>query len=448
MTTGEDPKQTQATDERGPWNVPRETTPVWESELLLSIGLVVGLLQLPALIDLGLLHVVQRFGESLQPVAIYGFMYTKTALYALITTFIVHLLLRGFWVAALGTRAVFPGGPDWTAVRAGRLAMAIARRHAVPLGTVAERCDNAASLVFAFGFVLFGMTMTILVITVVCAAAGALVAALIPGVSAFAVGGVLMGLLLGPFMIAQLIDRYLPRWVPVGGWMERILNGALLLGQRAMSWPTVGALLLTITTRIGRHRGIALVMIALYLLLAIVAIEALALRGRLDLDSYQHFGRDGGTRMVDPRHYASQRLDETHRLSGWPFIQADIIREPYIRLFVPYVPRRLNAVIEESCPAVQAIEVSDVASEDQRRQAVLACVASIYAPTLNGAPIAGLALDFATDPASGLGGFVAYIAVDRLAPGRHEIILELPKLRSDPPPAPTEDPRFRIPFWR
>jgi hypothetical protein len=448
MTTGSDPNPTQATDERGPWNVPRETTPVWESELLLSIGLVVGLSQLPGFVDLALLEAIQRFGESLQPVAIYGFIYTKTALYALITTFIVHLLLRGFWVAALGTRAVFPGGPDWDAVRAGRLAKAMARRHAVPLGTVAERCDNAASLVFAFGFVLFGMTMTILVITVVGATVGALVAALIPGVSALTVGGLLMGLLLGPFMLAQLIDRFFPRWVPVGGLMERILNGALLLGQRATSWPTVGALLLTITTRIGRHRGTALVIIALYLLLAVVAFEALALRGRLDLDSYHHFGRDGGVRMVDPRHYASQRLDATHRLSDWPFIQADIIREPYIRLFVPYGPRRLNSVIEESCPAVQAIEVSDVASEGQRRQAILDCVASIYAPTLNGAPIAGLAFDFATDPASGLGGFVAYIAVDRLNPGRHEIILELPKLKSDPPPAPTDDARYRIPFWR
>ena len=34
-----------------PHTVPRQTTPAWEQELLLSIGLVVGLLQLPAVLD-------------------------------------------------------------------------------------------------------------------------------------------------------------------------------------------------------------------------------------------------------------------------------------------------------------------------------------------------------------------------------------------------------------
>jgi len=149
-----DTKRERGTSEATPFAVPRETTPVWESELLLSIGLVVGLLQIPGLIDQGLLVAQPRFGESLQPMLTFGYLYSKTAIYALVTTFVVHLLLRGYWVAALGTRAVFPDGVDWNAIRAGRIATEVAKRHATPLGEVAERCDNAASLVFAFGFVL------------------------------------------------------------------------------------------------------------------------------------------------------------------------------------------------------------------------------------------------------------------------------------------------------
>lgn len=434
--------------ESAPSAIPRETTPVWESELLLSIGLVIGLLQLPGLVREAMLVAVPRFGESLQPLLIYGFLYSMTALYALVATFVVHLLLRGFWVAVLGTRSVFPEGIDWQALRAGRLSTEIARRHATPLEIVAERCDNAASLVFAFGFVLFGLTLTILVISLIASAAGAAIAALVPGLTAFDVAMGLLALLIGPFFAAQMIDRFLPGLVPQGGMLERMLRPILAVGNRVVSWPILGPLTMTIMTRLGRRRGVIVVMIALYLLIAIVAVEMLSLRGRFDLDGYRYFARDGGVRMLEPRHYANQRLSEQHRQSSWPFIQADIVREPYVRLFVPYVARRLNPAFEETCPEAVALPAPDVEGEATRRDAVLACVAKIFAPTLNGQPIDGLRFDFATDPTSGQGGFAAYVPTEMLSPGRHELALRMPTLSTDPPRPVDEDGHYRIPFWR
>lgn len=442
------PERDSRAPDAAPYAIPRETTPVWESELLLSIGLVVGLLQLPGLVREALLVAIPRFGESLQPLLVYGFLYSMTALYALVTTFVVHLLLRGFWVAALGTRAVFPDGIDWNAVRAGRLSTDIAHRHATPLETVVERCDNAASLVFAFGFVLFGMTFTIMVISLAGAAAGAAIAAVVPGLVAFDVAMVLFALVILPFFAAQMIDRFLPGLVPEGGLMERILRPIISVGNRIVSWPIIGPLTMTIMTRLGRRRGVIVVMIALYVLIAIVAVEMLSLRGRFDLDGYRYFARDGGVRMMEPRHYANQRLSDQHRQSSWPFIQADIVREPYVRLFVPYVARRLNPAFEETCPEAVALPAPDVEGEAARREALLACVAVIFAPTLNGQPIDGLRFDFATDPASGQGGFVAYVRTEDLAQGRHELVLRVPSLSGDPPPSADDDHHYRIPFWR
>jgi hypothetical protein len=431
-----------------PWRVPRETTPVWESELLLSIGLVIGLLQLPGLIDDAVLVALPRFGEALQPMLIFGFLYSKTAIYALVTTFVVHLLLRGFWVAVLGTRAVFPNGVDWNAVRAGRLATEVARRHATPLGEVAERCDNAASVIFAFGFVLFGVTLTILTITLASTAGGIAIAILVPGLNPMDVGFALMGLLFVPFLLAQAIDRFLPGWVPAGGRLEVVLRPILATGNRVMSWPVIGPLMMTIMTRMGRRRGVIVVLLTLYGLIGIVAVEMLAMRGRLDIDGYRHFGRNGGVRIVDPRHYADQRLSDAHRHSGWPFVQSDIVRDPYVRLFIPYVARRLNPAFEERCPDATVPAARDPESEAARRSALLACVGTIFAPTLNGEAIDGLRFDFATDPASGQGGFVAYLPAATLAPGRHELTLRVPALSTDPPASADDDGLYRIPFWR
>jgi hypothetical protein len=78
----------------------------------------------------------------------------------------------------------------------------------------------------------------------------------------------------------------------------------------------------------------------------------------------------------------------------------------------------------------------------------LACVPRIFEPTLNGQPIEDLRFDFATDPVSGQGGFVAYLPTASLAPGRHELAIRVPTLSTDPRPTPDDDGHYRIPFWR
>jgi hypothetical protein len=54
---------TDADEPTSPFAVPRQTTPVWESETLLSIGLVIGLMQFPPLLDALLLWGTVRLGS-------------------------------------------------------------------------------------------------------------------------------------------------------------------------------------------------------------------------------------------------------------------------------------------------------------------------------------------------------------------------------------------------
>jgi hypothetical protein len=135
--------------------VPRQTTPAWESELLLSIGLVVGLLQIPAVLDARFDSASARAADPWLSQIMYAYLYAKVAVYGLVGTFVVHLLARGYWVALLGLRSVFPGGVRWDGLpRLGPIARGLAQRESVPLPRLIEQVDNFASGVFAFGFIL------------------------------------------------------------------------------------------------------------------------------------------------------------------------------------------------------------------------------------------------------------------------------------------------------
>jgi len=48
-----------------------------------------------------------------------------------------------------------------------------------------------------------------------------------------------------------------------------------------------------------------------------------------------------------------------------PSIQSDVIRDPYVKLFIPYYPRRHNPVVEKRCPGVRPLKEPGLRFEDR-----------------------------------------------------------------------------------
>lgn len=67
----------------------------WELELLISGAVAFTLLQLPGAADGAFDRLSPRLGEGLPRLLMFGYVYIKIILYALIATFIVHLAARG-----------------------------------------------------------------------------------------------------------------------------------------------------------------------------------------------------------------------------------------------------------------------------------------------------------------------------------------------------------------
>ena len=110
------------------FQVPKDTTPTWEVELLLSGALVFSMLQVPDLLDEAIATLRPRLTGSLNYGVFMLYFYLKITSYALIATFVLHLSSRAIWVAALGLRSVYPGGVDWDKLSRGPIYLEYAQR--------------------------------------------------------------------------------------------------------------------------------------------------------------------------------------------------------------------------------------------------------------------------------------------------------------------------------
>jgi hypothetical protein len=253
-----------------------------------------------------------------------------------------------------------------------------------------------------------------------------------------------MAALVVPLALGGAVDRLFGHRLAHDGLSARVMRAWLRLTLRVPLLRVANTLLLTFTSNVGRRRGMFLALGGLYVLIGLVWFQTMARRGEVHLDSYAYFPASDQTVIV-PQHYASERVD-ANRFAVAPYVQSETIAEPYVRLFVPYSPTRLNAAIGTRCEVAPAGGAAAAATRDR---AVLGCITKLYAVAIDDKPVEP-GFEFATDAGSDLHGFLAHIPIDDLARGRHELTLErLPRGAGMLAPAPAETPpRERIAFWR
>jgi len=416
----------------------------WELELLISGALVFGMIQLPDRVDAWYDHVSPALDGAFATGAFFVSVYAKMALYAVICGFVLHLAIRAYWVGVIGLEAVFPGGIVWEKTRAGPIVRELQRKATPPLQSLIDGADRLASLVFAGGLtlaLLFGFSLVVLG-AVSLPAYAALGYALGPVASAAALDA-LFFLLIVPMMAATLVDR---AWGDRLDPTSRTARAVRAVGRATVSvmrYAVFQPLLLIITTNLrGQKRTTVFVML--------LAIGALAFAGRQKLfpgrgiaDAYTYLPDEPGRLGVEPQFYEDKRA-EGEVVPDIPSIQSDMVRDPYVRLFIPYRPRRHNELVARRC-AAEGVAGTPRPATEGGEAAVLRCLARLQPVTLNGRPVSA-PFRFYTQPGTGVRGIAAYIPVAGLPKGENVLaVARLPVLA----PKPGEKPRppFTIPFW-
>jgi len=424
-------------------------SPTWELELFLSGALVFATFQLPGLIE----SVFTRFephatGPS-AAILFIGSLYGKAIAFTLIAMFTTHLVTRAYWVALLGLQSVFPNGIRWSEMKVGPIAKDVYRASVSDIGRAIGRIDNFCSVVFSAGLLL--VLVFVFSTTIAAALGGAAwgLAQLFSGgahISSYFFG-LALAFVLVPVVATTWDRRAGSRYHP-GSRGYRVLHRVIWVSYKVNLVRFMAPMMWTLMTNVGRRRTAVFLYAAILGLILLSAADRLWQSDRLSTNTYDFYGmsRDHG---VDYHYYENQR-EPGKPYPRVPSIQADIIRDPYVKLFIPYYPRRHNAALAKACPGLHPVQERglQVGPEsyvpDSLSVPALQCMARLHAVTLDGAPIANLDFSYYEQPASGLKGVIAYIPADSLARGRHRIgVMPVP-----PDPLPTDSASLRDPSWK
>lgn len=445
-----------------PHRVPPQTTPVWQSELLLSGGVVVALLQLPPLIDAAAHWWRPRIDDSLLQVLVYAQLYARLVVTSLGIAFVLHLAIRGWWIAEVGLQSIFPGGTNLDHTGGGPNTRRLRQELFRPSAERIESADNLATLVFISGTALATMSIAVGVLTMLTAIlAAALGWAL--GTPEHSIDYMVTGfaILFLPSIAATLLDQLCGRWIGTESAFARLLRTLIRSGELLMLTRIWSPMLLTL---VGSARTAWRGWLAGGLVYTVlIFMVALQMGGNLSAERLfpgsTPFPLEPSALRLDARHYARERLGRD-RYAVLPFVDARIITSDWLALTVPLDSLRDRALLEERCPqadtAADATAGEDAAvraaTREQRHAALRDCLDQLRPVHLNGERVPAHRAQFHRDPRGELPALLYMIPIAELPAERHLLTVG----RTPEPERPYgrqrgDDPvgtPWTIPFWR
>ncbi|HEX6040514.1 MAG TPA: hypothetical protein VFZ20_20825, partial [Longimicrobium sp.] len=124
----------------------------WELELLISGAVVFSLLQLPAQVDHWFAGVEPHLAGRTFLGVFMLYTYVKLILYTLITCFVLHLVMRAYWVGLIGLESVFPQGVRWGDSSYGPVMTEVYRERMGRLQPKIDAADRFCSILFPLAF--------------------------------------------------------------------------------------------------------------------------------------------------------------------------------------------------------------------------------------------------------------------------------------------------------
>jgi hypothetical protein len=422
-----------------------------ELELLISAGLVFALLQLPQWLDDWWMRTSVHVGGSAFGTVFSLYYAGKLVAYGLIVAIAAHFLLRGFWVAIMGLRTVFPSGIDHEKLDQGPVFRRFYSERLMTLDALEERVDRFAASIFAFVF-LFLFIFLMMSVWAMVAWVLAFIVMRITGTDRMVLPIIVtvFALYVGLQSFAASVDKMAKkRRVPA--WAEK-------LALRIMKWMyyisfnfLYAPVFFTFASNTSKRKTTVILVTFLYSMIGIFMLSVFYSRGILGFDSYAYYPAQARAHQLRPMHY--DNLRDGNVPAEEPSIQSDVVEGPYLRLFVPYDAREDNKRMHALCPGVRPFREEGffMASRrtkipDARVAEIAACFERVYQIELDGRRIEKPGFVFYRHPQGRVAGRLALLPLSSLPPGRHMLTV-----RHTPLPGPKKDEEadeFFIPFWR
>ncbi|WP_240699428.1 hypothetical protein [Spirosoma sordidisoli] len=327
------------------------TTQSWNLELVISGAALFAILQLPELLDQFFDYIRYNFTSqtSGMQALILSLAYSmiKATCYVLFLAFLTNFVMRAFWVGLVGLLAVYPTGVHYD--RIPFTTPYAQKKMADELGSLDRyilRLDQRCNIVFAVAFLFVLILVLVASFYLIILGIHSVLRPLIPA-EAWLYVKIGAGVLFGLFMLTSIVLS-LPqvRAHPVGV----VVHYRFTSISRLLSWGLYKPFAF-ITNTFYSHLPYKKIMWALGVMmvvfLVLIMVEFTADLSRMDRRVSTLNRRHLYTARVDslylnPVAYDNQRAEADYVDAA--AIQADVIREPYIRLFIAY-PKALDTLL-------------------------------------------------------------------------------------------------------
>lgn len=415
-----------------------------ELELIISSLTIFALFSLPGWLFNKLADVWTHFSTSAVIAGNLATTLVTGVCFSLGACFVIHLMVRAYWVGLIGLRAAFPAGIRWDRARGlGPLTRARYQQIIPEMGDLITRADRLASSLFAvismltLGTLWLGgiMLVTLVVAGVIGARFGLTNAAV--GVA----GTLLLVVFAGIPVLVYLLDAQLA---------ARVTS---LRENRPFQW-VVGAFSriaglaypkrLVLPVQLTLQTNLPPLLFTLGMTAAVIAILGL---GNFRVAAWSSFTVSGAFDYLDAEdvrggfrsaHYEDMSSD-LDRLRAWPRISSFTQQGAFLRVFLPYQPLRDNLILEQLC------------SERDTAEPAALCLQKLWSLALDGKAqsVAGFLPAERADLA--MRGLIGVLPLSALTPGLHELrVIWDPRRNGEAKPLDDryEETRFdfRIPF--
>ncbi len=328
------------------------TAQSWNLELVISATAMFAILQLPDALNqafdylrFNLMSHTNGF-QAMLPLLAYSVV--KVMCYVLFAAFLTNFVMRAFWVGLVGLLAVYPSGIHYDRIP---LSTPYAQKRMAaelgPLDGYILRLDQRCNIVFAVAFLFVFFLIFIAIGYVVAFVGYTVIRPLIPNDiwENIKVGA---NVLFGLYFIASIVLS-LPKIKahPIGEKLHYrfvSLNKLLYAGL----YKPIIFILNTFYSHIPRLKLLLTGMLMMVAFMVLLFIEVLADFSRADNRLSNAFNQRHlytarvDSRYVNPTAYDNQRAEDA--FVSVASIQADVVREPFIRLYIAY-PKALDTLL-------------------------------------------------------------------------------------------------------
>lgn len=420
-----------------------------ELELLISVALVFALLQLPTVLDNWWNRTSIHVGGQAFGTVFTMYYVGKLVSYGLIVAIGSHVLLRGFWVAVMSLRSVYPL-VNREKLDQGPLLQKFYDSRLMTLDQLEVRVDRVAASIFGFVF-LFLLIFVMLAAWAAVAWTLAFLATLITGDNRM-----VMPVIVGSFVVYIALQSFVAtvdkasKKRPISPRMESAALRVMLWMYYVTFNFVYAPVFFTFASHSSKRRVSMMLVSFLYAMVAVFMFSVFYARGIFGYDSYIYYPMRAAAHQLRPIHYDNLRGADV--VANEPSIQSDIVEGPYLRLFIPYDAREDNERMRVLCPDVTPLHaegffVSRRAKLPEPRVAQLAaCFDRVYQIALDGRPLQKPGFVFYRHPSGGVAGRLALVPIGSLTAGQHLLTVRhtpLPNVKDD-----EKADEFFIPFWR